>query len=175
MVRALSLTAGAALLLLAACQPSTKPQPLTAADSTAVAQMPVTWAANWNKGNVDGVVSLYAADARELLPDTTPLQGSNAVRTYLNTTLGTPRRPVLTITTESLMGRQDLAVATGTFTLTLPPDTTAAKGRAAAPAPAPLAGHWLSVLTKRPDGTWKIVNHAISYDAPRVMPAQKGR
>jgi uncharacterized protein (TIGR02246 family) len=175
MVRVLSLTAGAALLLLGACQPS-GPQPLAVADSTAIAQIPVTYAAAWNKGNVDGIVGLYASDARELLPDTTPLLGSNAVRTYLNTTLGTPRRPVLALTTESVMGRQDLAVASGTFTLTLPPDTTAAKGRTAAPAPAPLAGHWLSVLTKHPDGTWKIANHAISYDAPRpAMPAQKGR
>ncbi len=176
MARVLPLTAGAALLLLAACQPSTKPQPLTAADSTAIEAMHGTYADAWNKGNVDGIVGLYAADAVELISDTTPLTGSNAVRTYLNTALGTPRRPVLAVTETSLTGRQDLAVATGTFTLTRPPDTAAAKGRAAAAPPGPLAGHWLSVITKDFDGKWKIAKHVISYDAPRpAMPAKAGR
>ncbi len=177
MARVLSLTAGAALLLLAACQPSTKPQPLTAADSTAIEANHRAYADAWNKGNVDGVVGIYASDAVVLLSDTTPLTGANAVRTYLNTTLGTPRRPVLAITETSLTGRQDLAVSTGTFTLTLPPDTAAAKGRAAAAAaPGPIAGHWLSVIMKGADGKWKITNHVISFDAPRpAMPAKTER
>ena len=171
-----SLAAGTALLLLAACQPSTKPQPLTVADSTAIEANHRAYADAWNKGNVDGVVGIYAADAVVLLSDTTPLTGANAVRTYLNTTLGTPRRPVLAITETSLTGRQDLAVSTGTFTLTLPPDTAAAKGRAAAAAPGPIAGHWLSVIMKGMDGKWKIANHVISFDAPRpAMPAKPGR
>jgi len=175
MVRALSLTAGAALLLLGACQPSTKPQPLTAADSTAVTNIATQYAAAWNKGDVDGVVSLYASDALVLLPDTAPLQGSNAVRTYLNTALGTPRRPVLALAPATPVGRQDLAMVAGTFTLTRPPDTTPARGRAAAAPPPPLAGHSLVVLMKGADGNWKITNHAVSYDAPKPAAAQKGR
>ncbi len=176
MVRAISLTAGAALLVLGACQPSTTPQPLTAADSTAVAAMHGAYADAWNKGNVDGIVGMYATDAVELMSDTTPLTGSNAVRTYLNTALGTPRRPVLAVTQTSLMGRQDLAVSTGTFTVTMPADTTAAKGREAAAPPVQLAGHWLTVLTRGADGKWKITNHVVNYDAPRpALPAPKGR
>jgi ketosteroid isomerase-like protein len=165
MVRARLLTAAAALPLLAACQ-NPSPQPLTAADSTALSQLRTSYATAWNRGDVDGVVRLYSDTALVLLPDTTPLRGGNAVRTYLNTTLGTPHRPVLEITPTAMLGRQDLAVLAGTFTITIPADSTAA---AAAPAPPPIAGHYLDAVTKSADG-WKILYHAISYDAPPPAP-----
>ncbi len=70
MLRTASIAAGAGLLLLAACQPSNKPQPLTGADSTAITKLAADYAAAWNKGNVDGVVSLYTSDAVLHLEDT---------------------------------------------------------------------------------------------------------
>ena len=79
-----SLTAGAALLLVAACQPSTKPQPLTAADSTAIVKVRTDYAAAWNRGNVDGVARLYTDDAVFQQADTTALKGATASRAYLN-------------------------------------------------------------------------------------------
>ena len=165
MRRFATLSAGTALLLVAACQPSNKPQPLTGADSTAIAKIATDYAAAWNKGNVDGVVSLYASDAVIQLADTTAFVGANAIRTYLNTALGTPTRPTLGITVTSLTGRQDLAVELGTFTLTPP----------APAAPAPLAGKWLHALMKQADGSWKITWHAISFDAPMAAPAPAKR
>ncbi len=174
MVRTFSFTAGAALLLLAACQPSNKPQPLTGADSTAFAKIATDYAAAWNKGNVDGVVGLYAGDAVIQLADTTALVGSNAIRTYLNTALGTPTRPVLAITTTMMVGRQDLAVEAGTFTLTPPAPAAPANGAAPA-APAAMAGKWLHSLTRQADGSWKITWHAISFDAPPAAPAPAKR
>ncbi len=179
MRRFATLSAGTALLLVAACQPSNKPQPLTGADSTALAKIATDYAAAWNKGNVDGVVALYAGDAVIQLADTTAFAGSNAIRTYLNTALGTPTRPTLAITVTTEVGRQDLAVEAGTFTLTPPAPAAPATGGAGA-APAPLAGKWLHSLMKQADGSWKITWHAISFDAPRAAPepakpARRGR
>ena len=174
MLRAASLTAGAGLLLLAACQPSNKPQPLTAADSTAITTLATDYAAAWNKGNVDGVVSLYTGDAVVHQEDTTALSGSNAIRTWLNSALGTPTRPVLDVKVASMTGRQDLAVTEGTFTLTPPAPPAPAKGAAPA-APAPMAGRWLNAITKQPDGSWKIAMSAVTYDAPRPAPAPAKR
>jgi uncharacterized protein (TIGR02246 family) len=175
MRRTASLTAGAALLLLAACQPSTKPQPLTAADSTAITKLASDYAEAWNKGNVDGVVSLYVADAVLQIADTVALKGTNAIRTYLNSALGTPTRPALAIEISSMVGRQDLAVNAGTFTLTPPAPPAPAKGAAPA-APPPMAGKWLNSLMRQADGGWKIALEAYSFDAPMPAPvAAKGR
>ena len=79
MLRTASITAGVACLLLAACQPPNKLQPLTAADSTAIAKIATDYVAAWNKGNVDGVVALYTADAVRQLQDTVVLKGANTV------------------------------------------------------------------------------------------------
>ena len=179
MRRTVSLTAGAALLLLAACQPSNKPQPLTAADSTALTKIVTDYAAAWNKGNVDGVVALYASDAVRQLSDTVALKGANAIRTNLNSALGTPMRPTLEIEATTWLGRQDLAVGAGTFALTPPAPPAPAKGAAPA-APAPLVGKWLNAVTKQADGSWKIAFDAITFDAPRpapeaAKPARRGR
>ena len=171
-----SLVAGAALLFLAACQPSNKPQPLTGADSTALTKIAADYAAAWNRGNVDGVVSLFTADGVLEEQDTVALSGSNAIRTYLNSAMGTPTRPTLDIKTAVMVGRQDLAVTGGTFTVTLAAPPAPAKGAAPA-APAPLAGKWLAASMKQGDGGWKIAYLATSYDARMVMPepAKHGR
>ena len=92
MLRTGSITAGVACLLLAACQPPNKPQPLTAADSTALTKIVTDYTAAWNKGSVDGVVALYASDGVRQLQDTVALKGANAIRTNLNSALGTPMR-----------------------------------------------------------------------------------
>jgi uncharacterized protein (TIGR02246 family) len=169
-----SFVAGAALLFLAACQPSNKPQPLTGADSTAIAKNRADYAAGWNKGDVDAVVALYTDDAVEQLADTTALKGSNAIRTYLNSALGTPTRPTLAITLVTLTGRQDLAVEAGTYTLTPPAPAAPATGAAPA-APPPIAGKYLIAMMKQADGRWKIAQAAISPDAPMMAPAPAKR
>lgn len=172
MRRPLSLVAGTALVLLAACQPS-KPQPLTAADSAAINKGRTDYMAGWNAGNVDAVVGLYAADGENQAPDMPAAKGADAIRNYFNKAMGTPTRPRLDIVQGTLIGRQDLAVLSGTFTLTPPaPAATAAPTRGAAPAPAaPIAGKYLTALTKGADGSWKITVHAMSYDAPLTPPA----
>ena len=49
MLRPVAFTASAALVALAACQPSNKPQPLTGADSTAIEKIRTDFVAAWNK------------------------------------------------------------------------------------------------------------------------------
>ncbi len=168
MLRALSLASGTALILLAACQPS-KPVPLTAADSTAINKIRTDYMAAWNAGKVDAVVALYTSDAELQGPNKPAIKGSDALRSYFNTTLGTPTRPTIDIKWGKLVGRQDLAVIAGTYTLTPPTPPAPAKGAAPAP-PAPIAAKYLSVATKQADGTWKISYHASSVDAPPAPP-----
>jgi ketosteroid isomerase-like protein len=169
MRRALSLASGTALVLLAACQPS-KPVPLTAADSTAITKIRTDYIAAWNAGKVDAVVALYAGDAELQGPNMPALKGSGALQNYFNRALGTPTRPTIDITVGKLLGRQDLAVMVGTYTLTPPAPPAPAKGAAPAP-PAPIAGKYLVTATKQTDGAWKMSYHAYSLDAPEAPPA----
>jgi ketosteroid isomerase-like protein len=169
MHRVLSLASGTALILLAACQPSGKPQPLTAADSTALTKVRTDYMAAWNGGHVDAAVALYT-DNGELQPSDRPaVRGKNALQAYFNNALGTPTRPKLDVLQGALLGRQDLAVMAGTYTLTPPAPPAPAKGAAPAP-PAPIAAKYLVAATKQPDGTWKISYHAFSADAPPAPP-----
>jgi len=170
MVRPLSLTAGVGLLLLAACQPSTKPQPQTGADSTALTKVRTDFMAAWNDGKVDGVVRLFASNGELLNQDAPRVTGENALRTFYNTAMGTPTRPKLDVPAGMIMGRQDLAVASGSFTFTPPAPPPPPKG-AAPPAPAPMTGKYLTVLMRQADGSWKIAYHAISMNAPLAPPA----
>ena len=175
MLRPTALTAGLGLLALAACQPSTKPQLPTAADTAAIEKVRTDYVAAWNAGKVDDVLKLYASDGQLLPADRRPVVGSNAIRTYFNTALGTPSRPTLVVPAGTLVGRQDLAVYTGSDTLTIPAPAPAAeparRGRAAPTPPAPtvISGKYIVVLLKQPDGGWKIAYHAEAPDAP--MPA----
>jgi ketosteroid isomerase-like protein len=170
MVRPISLTAGLGLLALAACQPSNRPQLPTAADVAAVEKVRTDYVAAWNAGKVDDLLRLYTADA-QMLPAGAPLvSGSNALRTYFNTALGTPTRPTLAVPPGTLVGRQDLAVYVGADTLTVPaPAAQPTRRGRAAPAPAgPMAlpGKYIVVLVKQADGGWKIAYHA---EAPNTM------
>jgi uncharacterized protein (TIGR02246 family) len=172
MRRSTSLAAVGALALLAACQPSNKPQLPTAADTAAIEKVRTDYVTAWNAGRVDDLLRLYASDA-ELLPADAPMvAGAAAMRTYFNTALGTPARPTLAVPPGTLVGRQDLAIYTGTDTLTVPapPAQPTRRGRAAAPAqPTVVTGKYLVVLMRQADGTWKIAYHAEVPDMP--MPA----
>ncbi len=168
MARPAPLLASVALIALAACQPSTKPQPLTGADSTAIDKVRADYAAAFNGGNVDALVRLHTSDVVNQAPDVPVIQGATALQAYFNKVLGTPTRPKLDITQTTLLGRQDLAVSIGTFTVMPPAPPPPARGAAPAP-PAPIGGKYVTVLTKQADGSWKIAAHAMSYDAP--MPA----
>jgi ketosteroid isomerase-like protein len=175
MLRPIPLTTGLGLLALAACQPSSKPQLPTAADTAAIEKVRTDYIAAWNAGKVDDMLRLYTADAKLLPADRPMVSGSNALRTYFNSALGTPARPTLAIPPGTLVGRQDLAVYVGTDTLTIPAPAPAAKparrARAAAPAgPTVVTGKYIVVLLKQTDGSWKIAYHAEAPDAP--MPAQ---
>ena len=169
MHRALSFASGTVLVLLAACQPS-KPVPLSAADSTAIMKIRTDMIAGWNAGKVDAVVALYTSDAELQAPNRPAIKGSDALRAYFNVTLGVPNRPTIDIPVGKLLGRQDLAVMSGTYTLTPPAPPAPTKGAAPAP-PAPIALKYLVAATKQSDGTWKIAYQAYSTDAPPAPPA----
>jgi len=157
-----SLAAGAAVVGLAACQ-SSKPQPLTGADSTALDAVRSAYQKAWNAGNVNDIIALHMQNAVVQQGDTPEREGVDAIRAFYDTTLGTPQRPTLALTRTATTGREDLAVETGTFTLTPP----AASG---SPAPAPMSGKYLVVLRKQADGSWKVRFDAGSMDAPPAPP-----
>ncbi len=164
----LALGGGAALALLAACLPPSKPQLMTGADSTALTKVRTDFAAAWNKGDVNAVIALHTGDATLLPGDHAAVIGTTSLRAYYDTTLGTPTRPKIDVPQGFFTGRQDMAVASGSFTLTPPAPPAPARG-AAPPAPPPLAGKYLIVLMRQTDGNWKIRYDAVSLDAP--MPA----
>ena len=166
MPRAYRLAAGAAALLLAACQ-SNSPQRLTAADSTALVKVRTDFAAAWNKGDATALVGLFTSDANLLPAEHPVVAGTDAVRAYYDTVLGTPTRPKLDVPAGFFTGRQDMAFASGVYTLT--PPAPAAAGAAPA-APAPQSGKYLLVLMRQGDGSWKIRFDASSLDAAAAPP-----
>jgi len=168
MHRTVSLAAAAAFVALAGCQ-SSKPQPLTSADSTAIAQVRTAFVSAWNTGNVGQVVALYSADAVLQQGDSPERDGQPAIRAYFDTAMGTPQRPKLDVVHVTTTGQQGLGVDAGAYTLTFPAAPAAASGPSTA-APGPLNGKFLVVLRQQADGSWKIAYHAGSLDAPPAPP-----
>lgn len=130
-----------AATMLAACA---APGPtFTAEDEAAVRQnlddyTALTMARDW-----DGIVALYAPEAVRFAPNEPPVPYA-AMRGWLE---AYPAITAFEAPTTTLDASGDLAVATGTFalTLTLP----------GVPEPINDNGKWFVVLKKQGDGTWK--------------------
>ena len=152
--------AGAALLSLAAC----KPQPITPADETAIRAVESSYMTATNAGNTDGVLALYVADPMDLPPNMPPVSGTEAMRKFYGDMFKSVRF-VLTLNPTKIAGSGDLAYATGTYHFT---GTMNDSTHTALPAD---DGHYVDVLARQADGSWKIVLGSWSSNAAQTAAA----
>lgn len=155
---------------LAACQQSSTPQPLSAADEAAVRGVDSAFAAAASAGDAAAMAALYTADGVVLPPNMARVTGPDAIRELFSGMMaaGTPS---LTLTPNTVAGRQDLAYAVGTYALTW---TAQAAGAMAPPAD---SGKYVVVLMRQADGSWKIAadmwNSDVAVPAPAAAPARR--
>jgi len=132
----------------------------TGADSAAIAALEgrlqvAALAANW-----DAWGSEYTADPVRFPPNAAPLVGKAAADAFNH---ASPHFSRFTVALTAVVVRNDLAVATGTYTAAAPPGKDAA-GKAT---PAMNEeGKWMQILMKQADGTWKISKDIWNSDVP---------
>jgi ketosteroid isomerase-like protein len=122
----------------------------SAADSAAIAALEARLQSDGIAGNWDAFSAEYTADPVRFPPDVAPLVGKAAADAFNH---GTPRFSTIAFALTSVVIRSDLAVATVTYTATVP----AGKDAAGKATPGMnLQGNWMQLLHKQPDGSWKI-------------------
>jgi uncharacterized protein (TIGR02246 family) len=151
-----------ALLVSAlACQPAAKtetatmgaasdaaaPAGLSAADEAAVRAVDESWAKATNAGDASAVGALYASDATIMAPGMASVKGE---ATKFWSDFFSSMDVQAELTTATVEGRGDLAVATGTYRMTLTPKKAGAKAYPTE------EGKYVEVLKKQADGSWKI-------------------
>lgn len=146
-----------AVILVAACQPSSNPRGLSAKDEAAVRGVDSAWAAGANAGRIEGVAATYASDAVLLPPNLPPVKGHDAIRDFWGGYLK-DYDVRIEITDDAVEGRGELAYVQGHFTSTSTP-------KAGAPAVRRGEGKYLEVLRRQPDGSWKYAYDMYSSNA----------
>jgi uncharacterized protein (TIGR02246 family) len=116
------------------------------------------FAVGTNTGDVDQVAATYAEDAVLLPPGAPPVKGRTAIREFWNGFLQ-PYTVVLTLGTDQIEGRGDLAYVVGHYHMVTTPK---AKGT---PAQAPEDGKFLEVFKRQADGRWRYVVDMYSSNA----------
>ena len=73
-----------------------------------------------NSGRIDDVIPLYTADAIVLAPNAPPMAGHGAIRQFWSAVAGMKMSGV-TLTTDQVEVYGDVAIETGSYTMTLTP------------------------------------------------------
>lgn len=117
------------------------------------------WDRALNAGDVDAALALYVADNPVALPPDQPAaEGQEAVRALLQQIVDGG----MEVHNEKVDSWVDgeVGVSRGTYSLTPEgPDAT------------PLAGKWVAISRRQPDGTWKVTANIWNLDAPAPAPA----
>jgi uncharacterized protein (TIGR02246 family) len=108
-------------------------------------------------GNIDGIVANYTPDAMVMMTGQASMVGAAAIREGLTGWLSQGPITDFVLTTGDVMLADDLAIETGTFTLTQKPKDGAAMTD---------KGKYISVWKKQADGSWKIVRDIANSDIP---------
>ena len=159
MRRISAVAAGLTLAALAACQQA--PKPLSPSDEAALRATRSAFETAAGSGSADAMAALYTADGVVLPPNMARASGTAAIKQLFAgmLTAGTPH---LTLTANTVAGRQDMAYVVGSYHLSFTP----AAGATAPPAD---SGKYVEVLMRQSDGSWKTAVDTWNSDVP--MPA----
>lgn len=135
------------------------PPHLAPADEAQILTADSLFTVGTNTGNVDQVAAIYAEDAVLLPPNAPPVKGRAAIREFWNGLLQA-YAVVITVGTDRIEGRGDLAYVVGHYRFETTPK---AKGTPAMP---PEDGKFLEVFKRQPDGQWRYAVDMYSSNAP---------
>jgi uncharacterized protein (TIGR02246 family) len=110
-------------------------------------------------GDAATAVAIYGPEAVVMMPASPAMRGEAAIREGLGGWLSAETVNDFTLTTGDVMVADDLAIETGTYTMT----TTPKAGGAAKKTD---QGKYLTVWKKQPDGTWKLIRDIANTDLP---------
>jgi len=137
--------------------------PLAAADIAAIRATDSTFAGALGAGNSAGVAAMYLPDAHLLPPNLGPVEGREAIHQFF-TRMVNAYQVTVTISSDEIEGRGDLAYARGHYTLEGAP-------KAAGTPPIHDEGKFVEVLRRLPEGAWRYAVDMYSSNLP-VPPAQ---
>ena len=137
--------------------------PLAAQDIAAIRGTDSTFAGALGAGDAAGVAALYLPDAHLLPPNQGPVEGREAIHQFFAGMLKAYHVTV-TISSDAIEGRGDLAYARGHYTLEGAPKATGAP-------PLHDEGKFVEVLRRLPDATWRYAVDMYNSNLP-VAPAR---
>ena len=161
----------ACLALAAACQPRPRETgmadtssagatsaALSSADENNIRALDAAWAKAATAGDGPAIAALYDPNATLLPPGEPMVKGEAAKKYWMDFAKGYSGPTQLN--TQSVEGSGDLAVAVGTYRMTLTPKKAGAK-----PLPTD-EGKYVEVLKRQDDGSWKILHDVWNTNAP---------
>jgi uncharacterized protein (TIGR02246 family) len=155
-----------AILLVTACTPApaerapgaTAAAPLAAEDIAAIRATDSTFAGAVGAGDAAGVAGMYLPDAHLLPPNLAPVEGREAIHQFFGGMLKAYHVTV-TVSSDEIEGRGDLAYARGHYTLEGVP-------KAAGVPPMHDEGKFVEILRRLPDGAWRYAVDMYSSNLP---------
>jgi ketosteroid isomerase-like protein len=152
------------LLVAVSCQPATVEQQATTTgpDVEAVKAVLAQYCATVSAGDIETWVTLRTDDVVHFPPDAPPYVGMDELRPVAETILG-ENTILLTAQADEVVVVGDLAVMRASFEETITPN---GEGE-----PTEMSGHWLLVLRKQPDSSWKVWRDMVSVVPPPPSPA----
>ena len=154
---------------LAVAAVSCSPAPATTApadtskDVAAINTLRADYAAAYNSGDVNKLMTLYASDAVMMQEHEPTVVGADNIRKAMDGLMSTMTAD-MTLTADETKVMGDMAFDRGTFKLTLTPKTAGQPGMSE-------NGKYLVLLQKGSDGSWKLAREIGNTSDPLPPPA----
>ncbi|GAB4367833.1 MAG: hypothetical protein Kow0062_00500 [Acidobacteriota bacterium] len=139
------------LAVLTACAP-----PQVTDTSAEIAEATGRWEPTFNAGDLDGLVAIYAEDARLLPPNAEPMQGADALHAAFGPMIEAGQQ--ISLEQIETVGRDDTGFNVGLYTVTTGDGTTVDRGK--------YVETW-----RRIDGSWKMTNDIWNSSLPAIAGA----
>ena len=133
-------------------------EPLTSSEVAAIHRADSAFAAAANAGDAAAVAAVYHEDAHLMPPSAEAIKGREDIRKFWGGLFGAYQVKI-TIGSDDIEGRGDLAYARGHYTLEATPKAKGAGFRE--------EGKFLEVLRRQPDGSW---GYAVDMYSPNQPP-----